>query len=57
LDVVPDFEKMLVRSGIHITKYWFSISDEEQQFRFRMRIHDPLKRFVSRVVKVIPSGW
>jgi polyphosphate kinase 2 len=42
---VPDFEKMLVRSGITLIKYWFSISDSEQHFRFLMRIHDPLKQW------------
>src|SRR5262245_9217494 len=42
---VPDFERMLVRSGIVLIKYWFSITDEEQQFRFMMRIHDPLKQW------------
>jgi len=42
---VPDFERMLVRSGILLIKYWFSITDEEQQFRFLMRIHDPLKQW------------
>lgn len=42
---VPEFEKMLVRSGIQIVKYWFSISDEEQEFRFRCRINDPLKQW------------
>jgi len=42
---VPEFEKMLVRSGIRLIKYWFSISDEEQQLRFLMRIHDPLKQW------------
>ena len=42
---VPDFERMLVRSGIKLVKYWFSITDEEQQFRFLMRIHDPLKQW------------
>ena len=41
----PDFERMLVRSGIVLLKYWFSITDEEQQFRFLMRIHDPLKQW------------
>ena len=35
---------MLVRAGVHIIKYWFSISDEEQYLRFQMRIHDPLKQ-------------
>ena len=42
---VPEFEKMLVRSGIQLIKYWFSISDEEQQLRFLGRIHDPLKQW------------
>lgn len=42
---VPDFEQMLVRSGIRLVKYWFSITDEEQQLRFLMRIHDPLKQW------------
>src|ERR1700749_3877547 len=36
---------MLVRSGIILLKYWFSITDEEQEFRFNMRIHDPLKQW------------
>ena len=42
---VPEFERMLVRSGITLIKYWFSITDDEQQFRFMMRIHDPLKQW------------
>ncbi|MCY6380007.1 polyphosphate kinase 2 [Hoeflea prorocentri] len=42
---VPEFERMLVRSGIILIKYWFSITDEEQQLRFLMRIHDPLKQW------------
>lgn len=42
---VPEFEKMLVRSGIQLIKYWFSISDEEQELRFLGRIHDPLKQW------------
>ena len=42
---VPEFEKMLVRSGIRVIKYWFSISDEEQHMRFLGRIHDPLKQW------------
>jgi len=42
---VPEFERMLVRSGIRLTKYWFSITDEEQQLRFLIRIHDPLKQW------------
>ncbi|MBZ4691134.1 polyphosphate kinase 2 [Cereibacter changlensis] len=42
---VPEFERMLVRSGIMVVKYWFSITDEEQQMRFLMRIHDPMKQW------------
>ncbi len=42
---VPEFEKMLVRSGIQLVKYWFSISDDEQHLRFLSRIHDPLKQW------------
>ena len=42
---VPEFERMLVRSGIILVKYWFSITDPEQNLRFLMRIHDPLKQW------------
>ena len=42
---VPEFERMLVRSGIHLLKYWFSITDEEQYLRFLARLHDPLKQW------------
>ena len=42
---VPEFEKMLARSGIILLKYWFSITDEEQNARFTMRIRDPLKQW------------
>ena len=42
---VPEFEKMLVRSGIVLIKYWFSITDDEQQRRFLMRTLDPLKQW------------
>jgi polyphosphate kinase len=42
---VPEFEKMLVRSGIQIVKYWFSITDDEQEVRFQARIEDPLKQW------------
>ena len=41
----PEFERMLVRSGIKLAKYWFSITDEEQHRRFLMRIRDPLKQW------------
>src|SRR5271170_1945299 len=42
---VPEFERMLGRSGIKLMKYWFSITDEEQHMRFLSRIHDPLKQW------------
>ncbi len=42
---VPEFEKMLIRSGIKLIKYWFSITDEEQDFRFLCRVNDPLKQW------------
>lgn len=41
----PEFERMLVRSGILLIKYWFSVSDEEQERRFQSRIDDPTKRW------------
>ena len=42
---VPDLERMLVRSGVVLIKYWFSITDEEQHLRFQMRIRDPIKQW------------
>jgi len=42
---VPEFERNLVRSDIKVIKYWFSITDQEQQLRFLMRIHDPMKQW------------
>ena len=42
---VPEFERMLVRSGIRLVKYWFSITDDEQHSRFMSRIHDPIKQW------------
>ena len=41
----PEFERMLVRSGIILVKYWFSVSDDEQERRFQARIDDPTKRW------------
>jgi polyphosphate kinase 2 len=41
----PEFERMLVRSGIILIKYWFSVSDDEQERRFQARIKDPTKRW------------
>jgi polyphosphate kinase 2 len=42
---VPEFEKMLIGSGIILIKYWFSITDDEQHLRFTMRIRDPIKQW------------
>lgn len=42
---VPQFEEMLIGSGIRLVKYWFSVSDQEQEFRFMCRLHDPLKQW------------
>jgi polyphosphate kinase 2 len=42
---VPEFERMLVRSGIILVKYWFSVSNQEQERRFESRIKDPTKRW------------
>ncbi|MGA2489804.1 MAG: polyphosphate kinase 2 [Anaerolineales bacterium] len=41
----PEFERMLIRSGIILIKYWFSVSNEEQERRFQSRIHDPTKHW------------
>ena len=41
----PEFERMIVRSGIILIKYWFSVSDEEQEKRFQQRINDPRRRW------------
>jgi polyphosphate kinase len=41
----PEFERMLVRSGIQLVKYWFSVSDAEQERRFQARVHDPMRRW------------
>lgn len=41
----PEFERMLVRSGIQLIKYWFSVSDEEQERRFQKRLKDPTKQW------------
>lgn len=45
LRACPEFERMLVRSGIILIKYWFSVSDEEQERRFQRRIQDPTRRW------------
>ena len=45
LRACPEYERMLIRSGIVLVKYWFSVSDEEQERRFQARIEDPTKRW------------
>ncbi|MGV1005209.1 MAG: polyphosphate kinase 2 [Candidatus Nanopelagicales bacterium] len=45
LHQAPIFERMLVEDGIMLRKYWFSVSDEEQEARFRSRLHDPMRRW------------
>lgn len=45
LRTCPEFENMLIRSGIILIKYWFSVSDEEQERRFQARMEDPTKRW------------
>ena len=45
LRTCPEFERMLIRSGILLTKYWFSVSDDEQERRFQARLDDPTKRW------------
>ncbi len=45
LRTCPDFERMLIRSDIKLVKYWFSVSDDEQERRFQDRIDDPTKRW------------
>ena len=45
LRTCPEFERMIIRSGITVIKYWFSVSDAEQERRFQARLHDPTKRW------------
>ena len=55
---VPDFERMLIRSGIVLLKYWFSVSDEIQEARFRDRLEDPAKRWkLSPMDMTARSKW
>jgi len=54
----PQFERMLVRSGIILIKYWFSVSDEEQERRFQRRLQDPVRRWkLSPVDMASRSHW
>ena len=58
LRTAPEFERMLMRSGIILLKYWFSVSDEEQERRFQARINDPTKRWkISPMDVVSRSHW
>ncbi len=55
---VPELERMLVRSGIHFYKYWFSVTQEEQHRRFVSREHDPLKQWkLSPIDRVSQDKW
>jgi polyphosphate kinase 2 len=55
---VPDLERMLVRSGIQLFKYWFSVTEEEQARRFEARTHDPLKQWkLSPVDQASRDKW
>ena len=54
----PEFERMLVRSGIKVIKYWLSVSDEVQEQRFQARIHDPMRRWkLSEMDLAARSKW
>ena len=54
----PEFERMLVRSGTVLLKYWFSVSDDEQEKRFHARIENPLKRWkLSPMVLEARARW
>ncbi len=58
LRTAPDFERMLIRSGIILIKYWFSVSDEEQERRFQDRINEPTKRWkISPMDVTSRSKW
>jgi polyphosphate kinase 2 len=55
---VPEFERMLIRSGIVLLKYWFSVSDEVQEARFKDRLEDPAKRWkLSPMDMAARSKW
>jgi len=58
LATTPEFERMLLRSGIILIKYWFSVSDDEQERRFQKRINEPTKRWkISPVDVTARSKW
>jgi polyphosphate kinase 2 len=54
----PQFERMIIRSGIKLIKYWFSVSDDEQERRFKQRITDPMRRWkISDMDVLSRSHW
>ena len=58
LRTAPEFERMLIRSGVILIKYWFSVSDEEQERRFQDRINQPTKRWkISPMDVTARSKW
>ena len=58
LRAAPLFEEMLINSGVSVLKYWFSVSDEEQEKRFNERINNPLKRWkISDMDMYARSRW
>jgi polyphosphate kinase len=58
LQQCPIFERLLVADGIHLTKYWFSVSDQEQGRRFEARIDDPMRRWkLSKTDLVSRTHW
>jgi polyphosphate kinase 2 len=58
LKTAPEFERMLIRSGVILLKYWFSVSDEEQERRFQDRINTPTKRWkISPMDVTARSKW
>jgi polyphosphate kinase len=58
LETVPDFEQMLVRSGIKLLKYYLDISKDEQKIRLKDRLQNPLKQWkVSPIDKVAQKHW
>ena len=52
----PEFERMIIRSGIILIKYWFSVSDEVQEQRFRERIDNPVKRWKFSPMDLVSRG-
>ncbi len=54
----PDFERMITRSGVHLFKYWFSVTQDEQRRRFESREHDPLKQWkLSPIDRASLNKW